>query len=121
MSIRGFFSPSCETRELHVDSELRTHYYRNNFKQVVEGLKKLAERNNMALKDVNEIHKEVYLIGNGFDSIVTVSQITPIEAGVDIKLNFFSAMGFGRPKKKVVKFYKELGEILNFKGISLHP
>ncbi|MBN2541198.1 MAG: hypothetical protein JXB08_06715 [Bacilli bacterium] len=121
MSIKSFFSPSCETREMHVDPALRTHYYRNNFKQVVEGLTKLAEKNNMAVKDINEIHKEIYLIGNGFDCIVTVSQISPIEAGIDFKINFFSAVGFGRPVKKALKLFKDLAEILNFKGIALHP
>lgn len=121
MSIRSFFSPSCETRELHTDPELRTRYYRNSFKQVVEGLRRLAEKNNMIVKDVNETHKEIYMIGNGFDCIVTVSQMTPIEAGIDFKINVFSGLGLNRPKKKAVQFYKELNEILSFKGISLHP
>ncbi len=121
MSIKSFFSPSCETRELHSDPELRTNYYRNKFKDIVEALQKLAEQNHMEVREVNEIHKEVYMIGNGFDAIVTISQMTPIEAGIDFKVNYFSAIGFGRPKKKVLHFYAELKNLLNFKGISLHP
>lgn len=121
MSVKSFFAASCETRELHVDPELRTRYYRNNFKQVIDGIRKLAELNKMIVKEVNEVHKEIYLIGNGFDCIVTVSQMTPIEAGIDFKVNYFSAMGFNRPKKKAVKFYQDLKRILTFKGISLHP
>jgi hypothetical protein len=121
LSVRSFFSPSCETRELHTDPALRTRYYRNNFNQVVAGISTLAEKNQMEVKDVNNVHKEIYLLGNGFDVIVTVSQMTPVEAGIDFKVNMFSSMGFNRPRKKVVKFYEELKNILNFKGVSLHP
>ncbi len=121
MSIKGFFSPSCETRELNVDPELRTRYYRNNFNQVIEGLNKLAEKHHLEVREVNVRHKEVYLLGNGYDCIVTISQMNPIESGVDFKLNFFSTIGFYRPKKKVLQFYKDLKGILKFKGVSLHP
>lgn len=121
MSFRDYFSPTCETRELHADPQLRTRYYRNKFEEVVEALHKLGEKNNFEVRDVNKIHKEIYVIGRGFDSIVTVAMINPIEAGIDFKLNLFATMGFGRPKKMVVKFYADLKQILRFKGISLHP
>ena len=121
MSIRGFFSPSCETRELNSDPELRTRYYRNNFKQVIEVLNKLAEKHHLEVREVNVRHKEVYMIGNGYDCIVTISQMNPIESGVDLKINFFAAIGFNRPKKKALQFYEDLKGILNFKGVSLHP
>ena len=121
MSIRSFFSPSCETRELHTDPDLRTRYFRNNFKTVLEGLKTLAERNHLEIREINEVHKEIYMIGNGHDCIVTVTQISPIEAGIDLKINFFSSMGLNRPKKRAIKFYNDLKDILVFKGVSLHP
>ncbi len=121
MSFKSYFSPSCETRELHADPDLRTRYYRNNFTQVVEALKVLAEKYHLQIRDINEVHKEVNLIGDGFDCIVTVAQVTPIEAGIDLKINVFGSLGFGRPKKKAILFYKELKTILKFKGVSLHP
>jgi len=121
MSFRTFLSPTCETRELHNDPALRTRYYRNSFSQVVEGLKKMAEKHSMEVREINDTHKEVYLLGNGFDCIVTVAQITPIEAGIDFKMNQFASIGFGRPKERVIQFYEDLKTFLNFKGISLHP
>jgi len=121
MSIRGFFSPSCETRELHRDPELRTRYFRNKFNDVIQGLEELASLNRMVVKDINKEHREAYLLGNGFDCIVTITMTTPIEAGIDLKINVFSAIGFGRPKKKALKLYADLKGILNFKGVSLHP
>lgn len=121
MSLSSYFSPQCETRELHSDTALRTRYYRNKFKEVVEGLYKLAEMNDMEVREVNEIHKEIHLLGKNHDCIVTVTQTTPIEAGIDFKINFFTAMGLNRPRKKVIKFYQDLKTILNYKGVSLHP
>ena len=121
MSLRSFLSPMCETRELHTDPQLRTRYYRNNFKQVIEALKTVAAENQMELREVNEIHKEIYMVGNGFDVIITVALITPIEAGIDMKINYFSAIGFNKPKKKALQIYEQLKKLLAFKGLSLHP
>lgn len=121
LSIRAFFSPSCETRELHTDPELRTRYYRAKYKDVINALQKVAKQNDMQIRDVNDVHKEVYMLGNGFDTIVTIAQVSPIEAGIDLKINSFSAMGLGRPKKKALKIYQDLKGILTFKGLSLHP
>ena len=75
----------------------------------------------MTVKEVNQTHKEVYMVGRGMDCIVTVTQINPIESGVDFKINLFAAIGFNKPRKKAIKLYEDLKSILNFKGVSLHP
>lgn len=121
MSFTEFFHTTCETRELHSAKELRTRYYRNNFKQCLEALKQLAKQDELDLKNVNEAHGEVYLLGNGFDCIVTMIQVTPIETSIDFKINYFSTIGLGRPKKKAIYFYQFLDKALQFKGVSLHP
>jgi len=121
MSIASFFQTTCETRELHPDAELRTRYYRNGFKDVVAAFEKLANQESLEVRNVDQIHGEIYLIGNGFDCIVTVAQITPIESGVDFKINWFGVTGLGRPKKKAVALFKSLNALLKFKGVSLHP
>ncbi len=121
MSIKSFFSNSCETRELHIDPQLRTNYYRNRVSEIVDAIKKIAESQRMDLDNYDEQHKEMHFIGPNFDMIVTMSEINPIECGVDFKVNFFVMIGGHRPKNKVVLFYKELKKLLNFKGVSLHP
>ena len=117
----SIFANSCETRELHSHQELRTRYYRNNFRQCVEAIKKYAEETALDVRNVNEDHKEIYLLGNGFDMIVTVTLVTPVEAGIDVKINTFTFIGLNRPKKKAVAFYQAMDKSLNFKGVSLHP
>ena len=121
MSLTSFQMTSCETRELHPDAQLRTHYYRNSFKDVLAAVQKLAEKAALDVRDINETHGEIYLLGNGFDAIMTVAQITPIESGVDLKINYFSFVGLDRPKKKALELYKNLDALLKFKGVSLHP
>ena len=121
MSAKSFFANTCETRELHPDPALRTNYYRNNFTQVVDALTKIAEAEKLEIRDVNKGYREIYMLANGYDIIVTISEITPIEIGVDLKVNWFTGFGFNRPRKKVLYFYAKLKEVLRFKGISLHP
>ena len=121
MSLASFFQTSCETRELHADPALRTHYYRNGFKDVVAGLEKLAYQEELDLRNVDQVHGEVYLIGNGFDCIVTIAQITPMESGIDLKINWFGLSGLGRPRKKAIALFRVLDSLLRFKGVSLHP
>ncbi|PKL01024.1 MAG: hypothetical protein CVV56_04245 [Tenericutes bacterium HGW-Tenericutes-1] len=121
MSISTFFLSSSETRELHSDAKQRTHYYRNSFKECLKVIEKLAEDNRMDVRDVNDRHGEIYLLGNGFDAIITAIQLSPIETGIDIKINYFSFVGLGRPRKRIIEFYDYLDKNLKFKGISLHP
>lgn len=121
MSLKSFFANTVETRELHPDPSLRTNYYRNNYTQVTEALKKMAEEEKLEVRDINRVHREIYMLGNGYDVIVTLSEFTPVEIGVDFKVNWFGGFGYNRPKKKVQSYYAKLKEALRFKGISLHP
>ncbi|MFA7075514.1 MAG: hypothetical protein WC152_02470 [Candidatus Izemoplasmatales bacterium] len=121
MSLKTFLSNTAETRELHQEPGLRTNYYRNNFNQVLEAIQAIAQEEQLEIKSINKIHKEIYMLGNGYDIIVTISEITPVELGVDFKVNWFSGFGFNKPKKRVIALYAELKERLRFKGVSLHP
>ncbi len=121
MSLTSFFSTTCETRELHADAQLRTRYYRNNFNQAKEAVDRIAATLGLEVRDVNPAHGEIYLLGNGFDIIVTAIQVTPIETGIDLKINVFSFAGFGRPRKLALQWFAALDKQLKFKGVSLHP
>lgn len=121
MSFMSFFQVSCETREVHRDLDLRTHYYRNSFEQCLKAVKAYAEKEQIDVKQVNPTHGEIYLLGNGFDVIVTALQLSPIETGVDLKVNYFNLIGLNRPKKRALEIYKYMDSALNFKGVSLHP
>jgi hypothetical protein len=117
----GFFQTSCETRELHSDVQLRTRYYRNSFAQTKDAIEKAGKEMGFEIRGFNQAHGEIDIIGNGFEAIITALQITPIETGVDIKMNLFSFIGMGKPKKLTLQIYALLDKSLKFKGVSLHP
>ena len=117
----GIFQTTVETRELHKKEKLRTHYYRNNFKQIVNAFKEIVEQDNMEIHDVNEQYGDVFLVGDGYEVIASVIQLTPIETSVDFKVNWFATFGLNRPEKKAIHLYEELDKRLTFKGTVLHP
>ncbi|HOW37616.1 MAG TPA: hypothetical protein PLZ76_01755 [Bacillota bacterium] len=120
MGFSDFFASSCETRELHRDEQLRTRYYRNRFEHCQEALETFAKQEGMTVESVDRVHGEIFLIGPRFECIATVSQLTPLETGIDLKVNYPGA-GWGKPKKTVLAIYRHLNSALQFKGVSLHP
>lgn len=121
MGLADFFASTCETRELHRDAQLRTRYYRNRFEQCQTAIEKFAAAHKLQVADVNLVHREIYLVGSQYDCIVTVSQLSPIESGIDLKVNMAGSFGWGKPKKIAIALYKYLDSVLAFKGVSLHP
>lgn len=116
----GFFRTSAETREMHKKDELRTHYYRNTFEQVVKAFEKICSEEDIQLQQVNKQFGDLYMCAFDFEVFATVLQITPAETSVDMKINFFSLMGFKKPERKIIHLYQRLDHSLNFKGKSLH-
>lgn len=117
----GFFSTIEETRELHSNGKLRTHYYKNSYQDVLAIVRTFEREFSLNLKHVDNNHGEIYLIGSGYDMIVTCIEVTPFETSVDIKVNFFGFIGMNRPAKTIEKIYQYLDSRLRFKGVSLHP
>lgn len=116
----GFFTNSVETREMHKNEKLRTRYYRNNIKQIKGALEKICSEEDMQLQQFDEKWGDIYICAYSFEVFVSVSQISPIESGVDLKVNYFSTFGFNRPEKKVIHLYERLDKMLTFKGTMLH-
>ena len=116
----GFFANSAETRELHKNDKLRTRYYRNGIKQIKSVFEKICSEEDMQLQQYDERWGDIYICAYGFEVFVTVSQISPIESGIDLKVNYFSTFGFNRPEKKIIHLYERLDKMLIFKGTMLH-
>lgn len=106
---------------MHSDSNLRTRYYRSKFEQCVEALERFAAKEHLRMEAVDKVHGEIFLVGLDYECIVTVSQINPIESGIDLKVNHNGFAGWGKPRKTVLAIYKYLDTQLTFKGVSLHP
>ncbi len=116
----GIFQNSCETREHHKKDNLRTRYYRCNFQHVVKAFEKIANEEDIQLQQKNERYKELYLCAYDYEVFVSVVEINPQESSVDLKVNYFSTFGWGKPEKTVNHIYEKLNKILIYKGTSLH-
>ena len=116
----NIFTTSLETSERNKKEELKTHYYKTSFQGVLKALNKIAEEGWLEIHEYNETYGEIYLVGDGYECIVTVTEMNRYESGVDFKINYFSIMGFGRPYKLAVKLYDLLNKELPFKGKELH-
>lgn len=117
----SIFQNNIETRENHRKDSLKTRYYRNSFDQIVKVLKKLCEEEDMEMQNIDKRYGDVYMIGDGFEIMAQIIQITPIETAVDFRINYFSTFGWGRPEKKAVHLYDKLNESLTLRGTQLHP
>lgn len=111
----GIFQTTVETRDNHKKEQLRTHYYRNTFKQIVRATEKIVNEEDMIIHNLDENYKELYLIGDGFEIIVSVVEVTPAECAIDFKVNYFSTFGWGRPEKKAIHMFEKYDKNLNLK------
>ena len=121
MGIMSFIQNIAESKELHSEGILRTHYYKSNYQNVKAVCVEYAAREKMDVRHIDDVHKELFLQANKFHIMVSIVQVNPIETSVDFKVEQYGMIGMNRPKKRIVDFYAYLDQQLVLKGISLHP
>ena len=121
MGFLTFFSNNAETRELHTDPELRSRYYKTNFKKVRAVIEKYCDEKGIVVVNVDENHGEMFLQTTKHHMIASIIQVTPLETAVDLKVQTYQLIGRNVPKAKIMKMYSYLNDNLTFKGVGLHP
>lgn len=121
MSVSSFLSNSAETREIHQVVGLRSRYYKSNYKKTKECILEYVKTLNAEVKNIDDVHREIFIQGGRFHIIFSMVQVTPIETSIDIKVDQYGLMGMHRPRRKIMEIYKYLDSNLSFKGVSLHP
>ena len=121
MGFLDFFSNNTETSELHAIQDLRTRYYKTNFKKVKQEIEAHCDKQGIVLKHVDEVHGEMFLQTAKYHMIVSIVQVTPLETAVDMKVQTYKIAGMNEPKKRIIEMYAFLDTKLPFKGTSLHP
>lgn len=120
MGIRSFFETIAETREKHPDESMKTHYFRHRYSAVKEALIAYAKTAGYTIKHVNDTHGELYLEQKNHYVIATITQINPVETGLDLKIGFESLIGFNRPRKTIAAIFDHMKQSLTFKGTGLN-
>ncbi|MCF7926929.1 MAG: hypothetical protein K9L74_05090 [Candidatus Izimaplasma sp.] len=121
MGITSFFKNTAETKEVHKDTDLRSHYYKANYKQIKQHIINYCEENDYTVRNIDDDHKEIYVQSRRFHIMVSILGLRPFETAVDFKIQMYTIAGFNRPKKHILTFYEYLDQHLQFKGTSLHP
>ena len=121
MGLFDFVKTAAETAELHSNGALRTRYYKTGYRQVKEKILQYAALHKITVRNVNDTHGEIYLQTNSYHVMVSIIQVNPLETAVDLKSNTYGVLGFNKPIKLVLSIYEYLNEVLEFKGVSLHP
>ncbi len=121
MGFVSYFSPRAESKELHSDIALRSHYYKTNYAKTRDAIINHAHDLDLGVRTIDDEHREVFLQGSKYHIIFSLVQVTPYETSVDMKVEMYSGIGMNRPRKKIIQFYQYLDQKLPFKGVSLHP
>lgn len=121
MGLSEMLSNNVETKELHDHKELRTRYYKSSFRKIKEQLEVFCNDSEIEVKNIDEVHGEMFLQTNKYHMIISMIQVTPIETAVDIKVQTYKVIGMYAPKKLILSMYKYLDSKFTFKGTSLHP
>jgi len=121
MGLMSFFQNIAESKELHSEALLRTHYYKTNYQKVKANCLEYAGLQNLDVRTIDDVHKELFLQSARYHIIVSIVQVNPIETSVDFKVEQYGLIGMNRPRKRIIDFYQYLDKQLLLKGISLHP
>ena len=121
MGFFSYFSPRAESKELHSDVALRSHYYKTNYAKTRDAIVEHAQELNLGVRTIDDEHREIFLQGAKYHIICSLVQVTPYETSVDFKIEVYGLMGMNRPRKRIIQFYQYLDKKLPFKGVSLHP
>ena len=121
MGFFDFASNIAETKESHQHKNLKTHYYKNRYNNIKKIVLDYAKENKMQVKSEDDVHGEIFLQSNNRHIIISIIQVTPLETGVDIKVQTYRIIGLYKPMKDIINLFNYINKKADFKGLGLHP
>lgn len=121
MAILDFASNVAETYETNMNNKLKTHYYKDRYKNIKQIVLKYAQLKKLTVRSEDDIHGEIYLQAANYHMIVSIIQVSPFETAVDIKVQTYRLLGLFKPVKIILNMFNHINEKTNFKGVGLHP
>ena len=108
MGFFDFIASLEETKEQHINRDLRTRYYKCGYNQVKKVVLDYAESLKLKVISVDDAHGEVFIQSSSYHMIASIIQINPLETAIDIKVQSYKAVGFNKPKNAILSLYNEL-------------
>ncbi|WP_391557330.1 hypothetical protein [Robertmurraya sp.] len=121
------FNRQCETKENHVEEELRTRYYRVNLQSLFQSVKEIIENDQHAKVvsdsiDHGEIAVEINR-GKKMFAIITIITVKPYETAVDINVSTEQTVLLGAYpslRAEITRIYQELDKKHPYIGVGKH-
>lgn len=120
MGLKDIFSKDYETSDNHQIQSLKTHYYRARYEESKEALNKIIKNKNGIILDDNTSYQELLFETKDYSCTAKFTSITPYEIAIDFKITTFNFLGLGKGRKEIELLYKELDQLLQFKGVGLY-
>lgn len=124
--IKSFFSTQTETRENHINEQLKSRYYKTTTKKAIEAIKTIIhQEDGLTVKSVSEEHGEIAVEvrkGKKAFMIITVISVRPFETAVDFSVTTETVLpsDFGYSRKLIFKMYEKLNKQLTYVGSGLN-
>ncbi|MDF2699885.1 MAG: hypothetical protein K0Q49_1441 [Haloplasmataceae bacterium] len=120
----GFFdvlNKDVETKDLHANNTLRTHYYRAEYPKAKDTILRYLSQNNYKVKNVDDTYGEILVETSKFYMVISIRKMTVIQVSIDVKVTVFSLIGGYKPIKHVKELYDYCDKQLTFVGVGLQP
>lgn len=115
----GFFAKQAETKGMHRDAGLRTHYYKTNYNKIKQQIENYASQHKLTIRNINDEYKEILIQQRGYHIVVSCTQINPLNTAVDLKVEHYGMIVMNRPAKIITRFYQFLDSNLPLKEVGV--
>lgn len=114
------FSGHVETRENHVDENLKTHYYKTTKDRLMKDLVRICNgRDQFEVVADSKERGEISVNVHGrklFYVVITVIMVRPFRTAVDVSVTAKRGMDFGFGRKLIDSIYGELAKSFEYLG-----
>ncbi|PLT32317.1 cytosolic protein [Bacillus sp. V5-8f] len=117
------YSRQCETKENHVDEQLRTHYYKAKAEQALNVIEELySDKKRFTIKSVSRDRGEIFVESNSspkLSIVATCISVKPFEIAVDftVSTDNLSLTGiYSQLRQQVTRAYDTLNQSFTYTG-----
>lgn len=121
MGFIDFFIKDIETSDNHRNRELKTHYYKSEYKEAKEIVIRYLNQKKIKVTNIDDNYGEIFVETSSFHMIISIRSPRILYVSIDIKISVYSLVGAYKPHKYIKEIYSYLDKELPFIGKGLQP
>ncbi len=120
MGFFDFLIKDIETSDTQSNVELRSHYYKCEYRVAKEAVIRYFKMRNHKVTNIDDNYGEILVETPSFHMIISIRKASSIlNVSVDIKVSVYRLIGLYKPHKLVKGLYDYLDKELPYKGKGL--